>query len=89
MVQIETGIVGMLSVFMAATATIGFTVYPDFVHPKARIEMVRDLGPVLELVVSCRQGSAIMSFSKVDKLYCTPKWVCFTDMDKAALRSCR
>ena len=79
----------MLNLWLAAAVSTNFTVYPGFVDPKAQIEAVTDLGPVLEVVLKCQRGTAIMSYSKVEGVYCTPKWVCYDDMKQAIARSCR
>ena len=79
----------MLSIFIAATAATGYITYPEFIDSTANVEAVTDLGPVLEVVVKCKSGSAIMSYSKIERTFCTPKWTCYKDLDKAIARSCR
>ena len=79
----------MLNIFFAATAASGYIYYPEFIDTKAKVEAVSDLGPVLEVVVKCKTGSAIMSYSKLERTFCTPQWVCYQDLDTAIARSCR
>lgn len=79
----------MLNVWIAAALATSFTYYPEFVSPGAKIEAVTDLGPILEVVVKCERGTAIMSFSKVERVFCTPKWTCHSDMNVAIARSCK
>lgn len=78
----------MIKALFTTTLAISFIYYPEFVAPNSRIEAVTDLGPVLEVVVKCKNGTAIISFSKVERIFCTPKWKCFADMSTAVSKSC-
>ena len=59
-----------------ATSTIPFVEYPSLnARPRVgadrvRVEAVTDLGPVQELIVKCSSGTAIVSYSKIDKMFC-------------------
>ena len=53
-----------------------------------RIEAVVDKGPLLELIVACRRGSAILSYSKVERVYCGPRKGCDASFAKVARRTC-
>jgi hypothetical protein len=59
-----------------ATSTAPYVQYPSFnARPmvnadKARVEAITDLGPVQELIVKCATGTAIISYSKIDKMFC-------------------
>jgi hypothetical protein len=59
-----------------ATSTVPYVEYPSFnARPmvnadRARVEAVTDLGPVQELIVKCPTGTAIVSYSKIDKMFC-------------------
>ncbi len=59
-----------------ATSTAPYVQYPSFnARPivnadRARVEAITDLGPVQELVVKCATGTAIVSYSKIDKMFC-------------------
>jgi hypothetical protein len=59
-----------------ATSTVPYVEYPSFnARPmvnadRARVEAVTDLGPVQELIVKCSTGTAIVSYSKIDKMFC-------------------
>jgi hypothetical protein len=62
---------------LAASTATNFIEYPSFnARPmvnadRARVEAVTDLGPVQELIVKCpTTGTAIVSYSKIDKMFC-------------------
>ena len=78
----------MHSLFFAVALTTTFTLYPGFVSSKSQIEAIRDLGPVLEVIVRCPVGTGIMSYSKVDRQFCTPDWTCYYDMKPAIKKLC-
>jgi hypothetical protein len=75
-----------------------FTTYPAFgdalsIGPKAvanepRIERVSDNGLILEMIVTCPKGIAVISYSKVERLYCSPKQACGRDLSSILQRSC-
>jgi hypothetical protein len=59
-----------------AASTANFVDYPSLnARPmvdagRARVEAVTDLGPIQELIVKCPAGTAIVSYSKIDKMFC-------------------
>jgi len=53
-----------------------------------RIEAVIDRGPIFELIVRCSSGTAIVSYSKVERLYCGPKGGCGGNRDEVFRKSC-
>jgi hypothetical protein len=72
-----------------------FTSYPAFgdetpAPPKLnpRIEAVTDKGPILEMIIKCPKGTAIISFSKIDKKYCSPHMFCDTTLGTVLAASC-
>ena len=79
----------MNSILVAVAVTSTFTLYPGFVEPKSQIEAVRDIGPVLELIVKCPLGNGMMSYSKVDKKFCTADWTCYRDPKAAIAHLCK
>ena len=79
----------MSNLLAALAVTTTFTLYPGFVSPNSQIEAVRDLGPVLEVIVRCPLGSGIMSYSKVDQKFCTPDWKCDRNFKRAVSRLCK
>ena len=66
----------------------GLTDYPVFRRPAARIEAVIDRGPIQELIVKCGGGTAILSYSKVEKLYCDPKLRCHRNLGVVVAQTC-
>lgn len=66
----------------------GFIHYPGWVDPSERVEAIIDRGPILELIVRCPVGTAIMTYSKVERLYCTPQLACDPRLDVAHADSC-
>jgi hypothetical protein len=75
-----------------------FTAYPSYgdqgiatprgVERHPRIEASIDRGPIAELIVRCPKGTAIISYSKVERLFCTPRHVCDRDLDRVVAKSC-
>ncbi len=75
-----------------------FTAYPSYgdqgiatprrVERQPRIEATVDRGPIAELIVRCPTGTAIISYSKVERLFCTPRHVCDRDLNRVVAKSC-
>ena len=88
----------MLGVVAASVLSASFTSYPalgdrGFVKPRTieiapRVEMTTDRGPIVEIVVRCPSGTAIISYSKVERLYCSPKHKCDKALASVVARSC-
>lgn len=74
---------------LGVVAAAAFTDYPVFVRPGARVEAVVDRGPIKELIVRCPNGTGILSYSKIERTYCTPDWRCGSGLDRAIGRLCR
>lgn len=84
------------AVLLAAST---FTSYPAFgdgpLRPQplkpnhARVEVISDKGLIVEMIVACPKGVAIVTFSKVERLYCAPDGACGRDLGDAVQRSCR
>jgi hypothetical protein len=64
-------------------------VLPKTIETHPRVEATRDLGPILELIVRCNSGSAIVSYSKVERVYCRPKGGCLPDLNTTLATACR
>jgi hypothetical protein len=82
----------LLSVsILAATSlsTAGLTDYPGFINPKATVEAVVDRGPIQEMIIKCPQGTAIIAYSKVEKLFCGPTGGCSPQLSSIVQRACR
>jgi hypothetical protein len=88
----------MQSAVASALVASAFITYPsagDRISPvpksagtSPRIEMTTDKGPIIELLVRCRQGSAIISYSKLERKFCTPKFVCDANLQHVIAKSC-
>lgn len=80
----------------AATAPLqaaNFTLYPGFTDRDAFVEMTTDKGLIIEIVLRCeRKGNkvkaGIMTYSKIDRMFCSSKMRCTRDADKAADETC-
>jgi hypothetical protein len=77
----------ILAVAVVANTT-PFVDYPAFILDRPRIEVVTDKGPILEMVVRCKQGTAIISYSKIERVYCDPQLRCARDPKAVARRAC-
>ena len=92
----------MQAALVLAIATAGFTTYPGFgdnvpgVQPRVaippqglRIETLVDRGPIVEMIIRCGANTAIISYSKVEKLYCAPNQAaCSPALDKTLAPTC-
>jgi len=79
----------MLSISLFVIALNAFILYPGFVDPKLDIQMAIDKGPIVELVIACRPGEGIISFSKLDRAYCIPDATCYSSLEPAIKHLCR
>ena len=80
----------MSTMTIAAVALAGgFTLYPPPQATKPRIEAITDKGPILEMIVRCPVGSAIISYSKVERLFCGPRLTCGPDRATIVRHACR
>lgn len=70
-------------------AAAGFVDYPGFTNPGSAIESVMDRGPIVEIVVRCPAGTGIMSYSKIDRQFCTPGLRCAPGLAPAVRRLCK
>lgn len=65
-----------------------FTLYLRDPEELPRVEAITDRGPILEMIVHCRTGAGIMTYSKLEKLYCSPRWRCDRDPDVVIASLC-
>jgi hypothetical protein len=88
----------MLSLTAAALIATSLTSYPVYgdkppIVPRGaqypRIEAAIDKGPVLELIVRCGGGAAIVHFSKIERVYCAPSGRCRPGLAAALGGLCR
>lgn len=73
-----------LAVALAST----FTIYPGPNYKPAEVEAITDRGPILEMIVRCPVGTAIITYSKMEKLYCQPNLRCGSDIGAVIRKSC-
>ena len=91
----------LVTVISAVSANI-FTIYPGFIDPQTRVQVATDKGPVVELVIACKQvgnsgsrhkerimGEGIMSFSKIDQKFCVPDASCYRKFSTAYNQLCK
>ena len=73
---------------LAAALTGIITIYsgPNVADP--RIEAATDRGPIIEFIVRCPRGTAIISYSKMERLFCDPRLKCDEDKEVVMRRSC-
>ena len=75
-------------------AHANFRSYPGFLDPHGTVEMVHDKGLMLELHVRCsrradgRIQAGIMTYSKVERLFCSSRLRCFRDPVRAVEDTC-
>lgn len=85
--------------FLAATPisnsalASNFSLYPGFQDKNSFVEMTTDKGLVIEIVLRCDRENGkvipgIMTYSKVEKLFCSSKMMCTKDADLAADDTC-
>ena len=78
----------------SAASAQNFSRYPGFLDPDATVEMTTDKGLILEIVLRCEFKSdgqiapGIMTYSKIEKLYCSSKNRCFRHVDDAVEDTC-
>ena len=77
----------MLSIAYALLAST-FTAYQAFVQPGATVETLIDKGLLVEMIIKCPDGAGIITFSKVDKRYCTPDFTCHRKIGPAIEQLC-
>ncbi len=78
----------MLKFAAIIVLSANFTYYPGFNDRTATIEAYTDKGPIYELIVRCPGGTAIISYSKAEALYCAPDGVCMRSLKRVVTRAC-
>jgi hypothetical protein len=75
-------------VLFASLTVGGFTLYPPLSSPEPRIEAIMERGIISELIVKCVDGTAIISYSPADGMYCLSPTNCSTDRKDIVDQSC-
>ncbi len=84
----------LIVLFLAAATSSGFITYPGFNHPENIIEMTADKGLILEITLRCSRkpdgqiSSGIISYSKIERLYCSSRNNCYASAKKAVEETC-
>lgn len=90
----------VLAAFLAATPALApvasatdFRLYPGFTDPNAVVEMTTDKGLIVEIVLRCSRSdrgvrAGIMTYSKVERLFCSSRMRCTTSAARAARETC-
>lgn len=89
----------MIELMSIVLLAANFTAYPAFGNSiagpggplpgGARVEVTTDKGPIIELIVRCPIGTAIISYSKLDRLYCSPRQRCDERIGRVVRDTCR
>ncbi|MDD9909500.1 MAG: hypothetical protein OXR62_07385 [Ahrensia sp.] len=83
----------ILGLALSAKAS-NFSLYPGFQNRDGIIEMTTDKGLVVEIVVRCNRNedgqvrAGVMTYSKVERLFCSSKNRCGRDGDRALRDTC-
>ena len=79
----------MIKLAMAGLVmTAIYSDYPAFLKRAGLIEAYTDRGPIVELIVRCPTGTGIMSYSKLEHLYCSSKFKCTPHLQAAVANTC-
>ena len=79
---------------LSSAVAANFTLYPGFRDRDALIEAATDKGLIVEIILRCERTpsgkikSGIMTYSKVENLYCSSKNRCYRDAEKAFDDTC-
>lgn len=73
---------------LLAAAASAFTLYSSPAGPTPRIEALTQRGPIYEMIVNCGNGTAIINYSPVERLYCAPVSGCTSDRNAVLQMSC-
>jgi hypothetical protein len=71
-----------------------FRQYPGFKDKDAFVEMTNDMGLIVEITLRCGRRAngkikaGIMTYSKLERLYCSSQNRCYRDALKAADQTC-
>ena len=65
-----------------------FSDYPAFLKKGGVVEAYTDRGPIVEMIVRCPTGTGIISYSKVEQLFCSSKMHCFGRLQPAVAETC-
>ena len=88
----------MSNLLANALLAVNFTTYPALgdrppaapreVQATAQIEAMVDRGPIVEMIIRCPSGTAIISYSNIERRYCAPNGDCDGDVSRVVTRAC-
>ena len=84
----------LAAITATSVSAANFSLYPGFRDRNAVVEMTTDKGLIVEIVVRCRRKAngqvspGILTYSKVERLYCSSKNRCTRDADRAFKDTC-
>ncbi len=86
----------MSNIVVAGLVAVSFGTYPAFgdkvapptnpTHPL--VEAAVDKGPIVELIVRCSKGTTIISYSKIENIYCGVRSGCVSKASDAVAKAC-
>lgn len=85
---------GLAAIMATSASAANFSLYPGFRDRDAIVEMTTDKGLIVEIVVRCRRKAngqvspGIMTYSKVERLYCSSKNRCTRSAERAFEDTC-
>ena len=83
----ESAVLKLAAAGLAMTAI--YTDYPAFLKRAGVVEAYTDRGPIVEMIVRCPVGTGILSYSKLEHLYCSSKFKCTAELQVAVASTCR
>ena len=87
----------MSNIALAGLVAVSFGTYPVYgdkigagaVAPaQPYVEAAVDKGLIVELIVRCEKGTAILSYSKIENVYCGPLGGCIAKANVAVAKAC-
>ena len=78
----------LVALAVSGSEPSGLTDYPGFRQPRARVEAIIDRGTIQEIVIKCGGGTAIISYSKIERAFCTPKLHCSKRLSDVIAETC-
>ncbi len=87
----------MSNIALAGLMAVSLGTYPAFGDKLASstgapyrplVEAAIDKGPIVELIVRCEKGTAIIAYSKIENLYCGPFGGCVSKPNEAFTKAC-
>lgn len=78
----------MFSVFAVAATLAAYSDYPGALSRQSSVEAYTDKGLTVELVVRCRPGTGVLTYSKADQTFCDSRLRCHSSLRAARRATC-